>query len=90
MRPDSHKIRRILRSDLFNICEELRETIDDRKEWHTNGHQPDCKDDPCQIDPLYHRIVRLNWALAVKRQACLEAGIPQEEIEGIKKFWKLI
>lgn len=84
------KIRRVLLSEFFNICQELRETIDDRKKWHNNGHKTDCKADPCRVDPLYHRIVKLNWLLAVKRQECLSAGIPKEEIEGIKKHFKLV
>lgn len=76
-------------AEFFDICEDLREMIDDRKEWHHNGHKPDCKEDPCRSDPLFHRIVRLNWALAAKKVECLDEGVLDKELEQIKKFWKL-
>lgn len=86
---DHKKIRRQLLSSYFDTCAELRQTIIERGEFHKNGHRFDCKDDPCQADPLFHLIVRLNRDMAIKRQVCLAEGIEKEELGKIKAFFSL-
>ena len=81
--------RRHLLGEFFDLCAELREVIEDRKNWHSNNHKKDCLDQECKIDPLFHRIVWLNWGLAVKHKQCLAEEIAEGELAKIKAFFKL-
>ncbi len=78
-----------LKSEFFEICAELREAIDDRKEWHQDGHKKDCKNPHCRADPLYHLIVSLNKDLASKKQECLKDGIEESDLIRMLSFFKL-
>lgn len=78
-----------LLTEFFGICQDLKEVIEDHRNWHVNGNHEGCTDPNCKIDPLWHQIIDLNVRLAVTRKKAEDAGVEIKRLLEIENFFGL-